>query len=487
MNTPSSSSDDPKPAGVQPALAPSEALHDQLYRYAEDLQQMVQRNEELERQYDALVAYSSKLFASGKELDAVIRSSRDIHLVTDVSGRILQANPAASILASQDKLIGASLSDWISPSHIERFQELLDKVVLHVAGVDEQDELQLEHLVGDAAQISTSVQVFSIREATGTQDLHWVIRDISTLRERELDNQVSSMVLNNASEGVMVADTEGRILAVNPAFGRITGYDAVEMIGQDLRILQSGRQGEQFYDEMWVALKATGVWQGRVYNKKKNGEIYPELLSISAAKDSDGKVLTYIGVFSDLSNLIEPESKIAQFAFYDSLTGLPNRMLLHDRMEQALATAERTGGSFTLLFIDLNQFKKVNDGFGHAVGDAVLQEVSRRMQAALEECDTLARLGGDEFIVLSPRLLDDIGIDQLCGRLFSALAAPLNIGGGEVRIGACLGCATYPVHGGDADTLLLHSDQAMYDAKKVGGNAYSIFGSGCVHAHGRAE
>ena len=225
---------------------------------------------------------------------------------------------------------------------------------------------------------------------------------------------------------------------------------------------------------MWNKLNEKGSWQGKVYNKKKNGEIYPELLKITQTRDSNGRVLSYVGVFSDLSKLQKAEDDLAFIAYHDSLTGLPNRLLLKDRLNQAIANGRRNNFLFTLIFIDLDRFKEVNDQLGHEVGDLVLQQAARIMENAVREVDTIARLGGDEFVIIVPGLIGDENIERISSKIIEEMIKPMKIQNHVISIGASLGCAEFPRHGEDAAQLMRNADVAMYQAKKAGGNKYFI-------------
>ena len=482
MNIESDTLDKPLPAAGQavrlPGSARSANLHDQLYRYAEDLQQMVERNGELEAHYEALRESSDRLLESREELDKLTQSSRDIHLITDASGTILQSNPAGAILAPLNQLLGRQLNDLVFPSHRDSFLALQSDTNEGKESLEQKHELHLQRETGDGSPLIFTAQALAVRKGGAVPYLHWILRDVTALRENEFENQISSMVFKSADEGVMITDIEGIILAVNPAFSRITGYSAEEAIGQTPRLLSSGKQDAGFYADFWLALSENGRWQGEISNRKKNGEIYPEWLTVSAARDVDGSILSYIAVFSDLSRLLRAEKRLSYLAHHDTLTGLPNRLLFQDRLAQMLAQAKRSGVQFTLIFIDLDNFKPINDTLGHAAGDHVLQEAARRLIGTVRECDTVARLGGDEFVVLAPLLVGDTDIGIFCDKLIHALTQKMLIEGNELFIGGSFGCAEYPFDGEDEVALLKSADAAMYKAKAAGGSTYVIHGSG---------
>lgn len=460
---------------TQKVTLPSVDMHDQLYRYAEDLQQLIERNEALKSNYQSLLESSSRLLESRDELNNLMQITRDIYLVTDGEGNIQQVNTASNAIAPKEKLVHANLKEWIAPSHIQQYQKLLSSAQIGIEST-KRNEGEL-HLCSDTTKAGILIVAAQVLRTSSDEHafFQWIIRDMTGIREREFESQISTLVLQNASEGVMITDVDGEIRAVNPAFTRITGYTADEAIGRNPRFLQSGMQSQYFYEGMWSALKESGTWQGMIHNRTKDGRTYPQWLCINSVKNDSGIVLSYIGVFSDLSALQKAENDLSYLAYYDTLTGLPNRLLFQDRTRQVLSQSRRSGVSFTIIFIDLDGFKQINDQHGHDVGDVVLQEVARRMNSSVREIDTVARLGGDEFVILSPGLAGDASISTVCEKLLGLLATPIKHGSLELFVGASFGCAEYPQHGDDEVALLKHADIAMYGAKKTGGNIFKIF------------
>ena len=460
---------------AQGSLAPLASVHDQLYRYAEDLRELMERNDALENHCDMLRKSTDRLQESREMLDELMRHSHDIHIITDATGEILQSNPAVALLAPQQRLTGDKLQRWVVPAQRARFLEFLTRVTTDGDAPDQDIEVHLQRADAAAPPLIVAAQAVPVRHAGAPGYLHWIMRDVTHLRETEFESQVSSMVFRSTTEGVMITDVDGAILAVNPAFSRITGYSTEEVIGRNPRFLKSGLQDAAFYADFWRSLRDKGEWQGQIYNRKKNGDVYSEWLTVSSASGADGEVLTFIAVFTDLSRLLEEEKRLAHLAHHDSLTDLPNRLLLEERLEQTLTQARRFGLPFTLIFIDLDRFKEVNDCHGHQAGDFVLKEVARRLSAAVREVDTVARLGGDEFVILAPGLVGDADIGGFCAKVIDTLARPIALGALVVDIGGSLGCAEFPRHGEEASVLLGHADAAMYRAKADGGNSYVIY------------
>ncbi|WP_342620475.1 EAL domain-containing protein [Rhodoferax sp. GW822-FHT02A01] len=301
------------------------------------------------------------------------------------------------------------------------------------------------------------------------------ITDISDRKISELALTEASVVFTNSFEGIMVVDSQVKVVRVNPAFTRVTGYAEEEIIGNSPKLLSSGLQGPDFYKAMWESIHTKGNWRGEIWNRRKNGEVYAELLAISVVRDALGAVQYYIGAFSDISQIKSHELELDRVAHYDPLTGTPNRRLLADRMEQAIFRVNRRQSSLAVCYMDLDGFKDINDRFGHGVGDQVLIAVSNSLKHILRTEDTLARLGGDEFVML----LDDIGTPEECvlvlNRILNAIKTPIAIDGNDILISCSIGVSLYPLDHADADALLRHADQAMYQAKAAGRNCFQLF------------
>lgn len=279
-------------------------------------------------------------------------------------------------------------------------------------------------------------------------------------------------VFEFTSNGVLVVDTSRTIVAVNPAFTNITGYNASEVIGSKPSILNSGRQNKAFYQSMWQELIANGLWEGEIWNRRKNGEIYPERLNIVAARDNTGAIQYYVGTFSDISSIKTSEDKLIQLAFYDPLTKLPNRVLFQDRLCHTLSHAYRENNSFAVCFIDLDGFKQINDQYGHLVGDAVLQETANRLTSCVRASDTVARLAGDEFTIIADKVVSITDIATVAKKILHAMATDFLINDHSISCGISIGIAVYPESGTDSDTLLKNADAAMYEVKKAGKNGF---------------
>ena len=341
--------------------------------------------------------------------------------------------------------------------------------------------------VGETATIESADvlggRVFEIHHTgmmyQGQEALLEVFIDITERKRAEEKLQLLASVFTHAREGITITDVSGRILDVNDAFVSITGYSREEAVGQNPRLLHSGRQGPEFYTAMWKALRETGQWSGEIWNRRKNGEVYPEILTISAARDHAGKTLHYVALFTDITQMKAHQAQLEHIAHFDTLTSLPNRVLLADRLQQAMAQSQRRGRSIAVAYLDLDGFKAVNDKHGHDVGDSLLVALAQRMKAALRDGDTLARIGGDEFVAVLVDLERQQDFEPVLARLLQAAADPVvsTVTQGEavLQVSASMGVTLFPQDGVDADVLLRHADQAMYAAKEGGKNRYHIF------------
>ncbi len=301
-----------------------------------------------------------------------------------------------------------------------------------------------------------------------------IMSDITERKHAQSELELSAKVFEQSAEGILICDADGRILSVNTAFCEITGYGRDEVVGHDPRLLKSGRHGRDFYRQMWAEVNDTGRWHGEVWNRRKDGELYPEFLSISALYDVEGCRTHYIGMFSDISQHKQAEERIRHLAHFDALTALPNRALLDDRIARATLQAQRGRHGMAVMFLDLDRFKNINDSLGHRVGDEVLVETAQRLTRAMRDEDTVSRLGGDEFILLLPNS-DADGAAHVAQKSIEAMSAPFRVGGTELTLTPSIGIAMYPADGLDTEALIQCADVAMYKAKADGRNTFRFF------------
>ncbi|MFD2113662.1 putative bifunctional diguanylate cyclase/phosphodiesterase [Thiorhodococcus fuscus] len=295
------------------------------------------------------------------------------------------------------------------------------------------------------------------------------------VEERTARMRLAFSVIENTAEGIMVMSIDGRILEVNPGFTRITGYASEEVIGRSFKLLRSDRHGEDFFDQLWRCLHATGRWDGEMWSRRKDGEVFLERRVVDVVCDPEGQPTHYVSVFSDVTSDYHKDQQLLHQALHDPLTGLGNRKLLLDRLEHGIAQSRRNGCRFGVLIFDLDQFKAVNDSLGHHVGDQLLCEVAGRLKARLRASDTLVRLGGDEFVALMSDLRQPDDAVVLAHELLDAFARPFELPNNRMHVRSSLGIAIYPDDGTDPDVLMKNADMALYAAKAAGRNTYHFF------------
>lgn len=296
------------------------------------------------------------------------------------------------------------------------------------------------------------------------------IRDISERREREEALRLAGLVYQAVGEAIMVTDTANNIVAINPAFTKLTGYTPEEAVGQPAGLLHSGRHDHTFFRAMWESLGATGTWKGKILNRRRNGQVVADWLMINTIYDKDGQVQWRVGMYSSITEQKRAEENLWRQASYDVLTDLPNRRLLLDRLQQEMNIARRSGAQVALMLIDLDHFKEVNDSLGHLAGDQLLMEVACRLQACIREMDTAARLGGDEFAVILGGIIDVADVGPVAEAILRALASGYALKDGDAAISASIGIAFFPSDADDMEGLFLRADQAMYAVKDKGRN-----------------
>ncbi|MBV7299107.1 EAL domain-containing protein [Enterovibrio paralichthyis] len=337
-------------------------------------------------------------------------------------------------------------------------------------------ELRLRHWSGQWLHVLARGKVVEWDHQYRPLKILGTLQNITAHKQAEDNLRLAAKVFTHAREGIIIADAHSRIIEVNDAFCRITGYTLEDVKGKNPSILRSGKQNKSFYKDMWASLQKRGHWSGEIWNRRKTGETYAELLTISVVTDNEGVPQNYVAVFSDITAYKEHEHKLQKIAHFDPLTELPNRLLLLDRLKHAMKLAKRHQHYIAVIFLDLDGFKPVNDNFGHDVGDVLLQQLAKRMKYALRECDTIARIGGDEFVAVLSDLPSPEACQPLLPRLLDAACEPVDVGGNVVQVSASFGITTYPQNDEvDSDKLLRQADYAMYQAKLKGKKRYHFF------------
>ncbi|GAB2700368.1 EAL domain-containing protein [Aliiglaciecola aliphaticivorans] len=309
-------------------------------------------------------------------------------------------------------------------------------------------------------------------DVTGVTTL---VQDVTKNKQNEAQLTLAASVFSHAREGIIITDTKGHIIDVNQTFVNITGYTREEVLGRNPSFLKSHRQSRDFYQKLWKSIGDNGFWCGEIWNKRKNNEIYAQLLTISAVNDEKGNVKNYVAIFTDISEFKEQQHKLEHMAHFDVLTNLPNRTLLADRLGQAISQSKRNERMLAVVFLDLDGFKEVNDSYGHSLGDELLVIIASRLKETMRECDTLSRFGGDEFVAVLADLEQLQDFQPIINRMLKAASTPVIIDNINLKVSASIGVTLYPADQTDADQLIRHADQAMYLAKQKGKNCYHLF------------
>lgn len=390
--------------------------------------------------------------------------------IKDVSGKYIYANePYKAYFAAGPDLIGGTDSGSLVSglSDVFRGEEL---VVLRRRELIEQ-QIRLDTRVG--ARWLHFVRFPLIDADNSVYALCIQAMDITDKRHADEQLRLAARVIEGAAEAVLITDPDQKIVTVNAAFTRITGYRLEDVAGKTPRLLKSGNHPPEFYRSMWEEVKAHGVWQGEIENRRKNGQVYTEWLTINVIRNDEGGVANYVAIFSDISSLREARRRLEFQASHDPLTGLPNRALLNDRMAGAINRSQRHKQRVAVIFVDLDNFKDINDTLGHDQGDVVLREVARRLRGAMRDQDTVARLGGDEFVLLLEEVRDG-EIEMLVERCRSALGEPVPLEERSFSLTASIGVAVYPEDGKEVSDLLRSADAAMYRSKQAGRDTYTF-------------
>ena len=430
------------------------------------------------------------LIRAGALQNAIFNSANFSSIATDAAGVIQLFNVGA------ERMLGYTSADVINkltPADISDGQELITRAaalskelnttiaagfeaLVYKASRSIEDIYELTYVRKNGSRFPALVSVTALRNVQDVIIGFLLIGTDNTARkESETRLQLAASVFTNACEGILISDANGIIIDVNDKFAAITGYSRAEAIGQNLRIFQSDLQDPEFYADMWQVLVKKGFWSGEVWCRGKNGDVYAEMLNISAVKDANGQICNYISLFTDITVMKEHQRQLEKNAHYDLLTDLPNRVLLADRLLSAMLQCSRHQKSLAVAFLDLDGFKYVNDAYGHKMGDSLLVALSLRIKNALRKGDTLARIGGDEFVAVLADLTTVEDSLPVLERLLLAVAEPITVDAVIFNLSASIGVTVYPQDSANADQLMRHADHAMYVAKESGKNRYHFF------------
>jgi len=410
-----------------------------------------------------------------RKLSRALEQSPASVVITDTEGIIEYVNPKFEEISGYSAEEAIGQNPRILKSGDKKPEEYKDLWETISAGREWKGAFHNKRKDGSIYWEAASIS--GLRGDNGEVTHYIAVKEDITARKRAEDQlRLNATVFETASEGIVVSDANNRIKTVNPAFTRITGYEPEDIIGQDPKMLSSGRHESHFYRKMWNQIKGQGYWSGEVWNRRKDGSVYPEWLSIVVIRDEKShEVSEYVAVFSDISQRKQDEEQIRRQANFDALTGLPNRSLFFDRLNQAVISARREGGLLALLFVDLDRFKAVNDTFGHVLGDEMLQEVAERLKMCVRDSDTVARLGGDEFVVLAHDMAEVNDAALVAEKIIDQMSSSFNVGGRAVTVGASIGITIYPEDTDDAEEMMRNADMAMYRAKEGGRDRYQFF------------
>ena len=428
----------------------------------------------------ALQAARRKLQASEQHLRQVLASVTDGVFTMDPEGRATLVNAAALRLLGYgqvEELTGRVIHDLIHHSRPDGTPlSLADCRACDVQrtgkGVTVDSEVYWRR---DGRPIPVEYRAEPIVHEARVTGVVVSFNDISARLAADEQARRAAAVFESASDAILLTDPAGVILSVNPAFERITGYPRAQAVGHNARLLRSGRHARDFYQAMWRALLTDGRWSGEIWNRCRDGQARPALLSLSAVRGEGGVLLNYVGVLTDLSRLKESESRLDHLAHFDPLTGLANRLLLGARLHDAVERARRAGRRMAVLHVDLDRFKQVNDSYGDAAGDALLREVAARLTALLRRTDLVARLGGDEFVCLLEEVGEEQDASRIAGKIVHTLSQVYRVEQHEVYLGANVGISLFPEHGADGPTLLHNAESAMQAARREGRGAHRYF------------
>lgn len=421
-----------------------------------------------------------ELQQSELRLRATMDSALDAIITIDMPGNVVAWNPAAERMFGYTaaEVLGQSVVKIIPERYraaaMESFQVMMDGDSRGKNGT----VAELLGLRKDGSEFRFDRSVALWQTAEG-RFFTAIIRDITERKRAEAELRIAAAAFQS-QEAMLVTDVNGVILRVNKAFTDTTGYSAEDVIGMTPRVLRSGRHDKAFYEAMWESIRRTGAWQGEIWDRRKNGDIYPKWLSISAVKGPDGTVTHYVGAHNDITERKIAEGKIQQLAFYDQLTGLPNRTLLLDRLKQSMIACERHSTHGAVLFLDLDHFKALNDTMGHDQGDLLLRQVSQLLTANVRQGDTVARLGGDEFVVILGGLEGSgheaaTDVETICRKLLASLKKDFPLDGSDFHASASIGVTLFAGQEIPIEELLKQADLAMYKSKEAGRNTFTFF------------
>jgi diguanylate cyclase (GGDEF)-like protein/PAS domain S-box-containing protein len=409
-----------------------------------------------------------------QHFQAIVESSEDAVVSKTLGGVVSSWNRGAQDLFgySAEEMVGQPMLRLFPADRVDEETFILEKILEG----EKVSHFETVRLHKSGRSIPVSVSISPIRDGQGRiVGASKIARDISLQKSAEQQLRLAASVFNNTSEGIVITDRCGRMVDVNLAFSRITGYERAEVLGRGPEMFRSSRQGPEVLRSLRKGLYAQGEWKGEIWSRRKDGQSFSAWVTVSRIPGESGRTLHFVAMFSDVTVLKLQQEQLERGAHFDPLTNLPNRLLLSDRLHQAMTQCQRADQSLAVLYMDLDGFKQVNDRFGHEVGDELLVVLASRMKQALREVDTLARMGGDEFVAVMTDVQGMQECMQLADWVLNACSEPVCIQGNDLRVTASIGITLYPQDSAEADQLMRHADQAMYEAKQSGKNRFHIF------------
>ncbi|EET87665.1 diguanylate cyclase/phosphodiesterase with PAS/PAC sensor(s) [Clostridium carboxidivorans P7] len=417
--------------------------------------------------------------------DLLVENIKDFIIVVDSSNKIIDINPAAikfiKFLRHENKKINTEQKINFIGIKIHEILNFLPDIKYSAATKDSRNESMVSFNFNGKTFYFTMYKSPILDTNKSQIGRLFMFHDVTKIQEytnnlKQLNEElsISDRIISTAMEGILITDSSGNIIKVNNSFERISGYKGEELIGKNPRVLKSGHHNKSFYLNMWNDLLTYGYWEGEIWNRKKNGELYPKWMSITCLKKQGGIIENYIAISTDITKIKKTEDKLQSLAYYDLLTGIPNRTLFYERLENALIRANNNKGSVALLFMDLDGFKVINDSLGHAAGDLLLKEVAARIESSISRSDTVSRLGGDEFTVILENVNNHEDAKAAAESIIGKILLPYSILGREITLGVSIGIALSPYDESTVEGLVRKADAAMYDAKESGKGKYSF-------------